>query len=220
MAVGATISNLGELGGRCAKSALVLFAMSLFWTAVAEPITIRAKSDLRLWETVTDRARPLSWSWEFGADAAELTFSNRLTQAVSSVTVPRTAGALRGACDHPMTGTTGEGLVVATLVQTAGGVEIARETAELAYVPGVAGGASASPMTVRTMANRDWLRVRCPRLAAFDARWWDKSGPSGYEVLWVEPPGSHAVVRAFEGVGVVDEVMLKFGMPGFWLIYR
>ena len=181
---------------------------------------MRAKSDLRLWETVTDRSRPLAWSWEAGADKAVLTFSNRLTQAVSSVTVPRTAGALRGSCDHPVAETTDEGLVVATLVQTTGGVEIARETAELAYVPGVSGGAVASPMTVRTKAERDWWRVRRPRLAAFDARWWDRSGPSGYDVLWAEPPGPHAVVRAFEGVGVVDEVMLKFGMPGFWLICR
>ena len=105
---------------------------------------------------------------------------------------------------------------VATLVQKAGGVEIARETAELAYVPGVAGGA----IIVRTKASCEWLRVREPRLEGYDARWWNVPGPSGYEVIWMEPPGSHAVVRAFEGVGVVDEVMLKFGMPGFWLICR
>ena len=183
-------------------------------------LAVRTKSEMRLWETVTDRLRPLAWSWEDGADKAVLTFSNRLTQAVSSVTVPRTAGALRGSCDHPVAETTDEAFVVATLVQTAGGVEIARETAELAYVPGVSGGAVASPMTVRTKAERDWWRVRRPRLAAFDARWWDRSGPSGYDVLWAEPPGPHAVVRAFEGVGVVDEVVLKFGMPGFWVICR
>ena len=183
-------------------------------------LTVRAKSDLRLWETVADRARPLSWSWEAGADAAALTFSNQLTRAVWSVTVPRTSGALRGECPHPVPETTDEALVAATLVQTADGVEVARETAELAYVPGVSEDAVASPMTVRTKANRDWWCVRRPRLAAFDARWWDRSGPSGYEVLWGGPPGPHAVERAFEDVGVVDEVTLKFGVSGFWLICR
>lgn len=220
MIFGARILKSGDLGGRCAKLAFALFALGLSWTVVAQPITVRTKSDLRLWETVTDRARPLAWSWEPTAEAASLTFSNRLTGAVASVDVVRTNGARRGECRHPVAETTDEALVVATLVQTAGGVEVARETAEIAYVPGVSGGAVASPMTVRTKAERDWLRVRSPRLAAFDARWWGRSGPSGYDVLWTEPPGSHAVVRTFEGVGVVDEVMLKFGMLGFWLICR
>ena len=62
--------------------------------------------------------------------------------------------------------------------------------------------------------------VRDPRRAGFDARWWDVTGPSGYEVIWAEPPGSHAVVREFEGAGVVDEAVLKFGMPGFLLLLR
>lgn len=198
--------------------ALVGFGMSFRCEAVA--LTVRTKSDLRLWETVTDRARPLAWSWEPTAEAASLTFSNRLTGAVTSADVVRTNGARRGECRHPVAETTDEALVVATLVQTAGGVEVGRETAELAYVPGVSGGAVASPMTVRTKAERDWWRVRRPRLAAFDARWWDRSGSSGYDVLWAEPPGPHAVVRTFEGVGVVDEVLLKFGMLGFWLICR
>ena len=220
MEFGTRVSEVGNVGGRSARLAFALFAISLSWSVAAQPMTVRTKSEMRLWETVTDRSRPLAWSWEPTAETASLTFSNRLTQAVSSVTVPRTAGALRGSCDHPVAETTDEGLVVATLVQTAGGVEVARETAEIAYVPGVSGGAVASLMTVRTKAERDWLRVRRPRLAAFDARWWNRSGPSGYDVLWMEPPGACAVVRAFEDVGVVDEVMLKFGMPGFWLICR
>lgn len=186
----------------------------------ASALTVRAKSDMRLWETVTDRARPLSWSWEADADAAVVTFSNRLTKAVSSLDVVRTIGTLRGECPHPAPEATDEGLVVATLVQTADGVEIARATAELAYLPGVSAGAVAAPITVHAKAERDWWRVQRPRLAAFDARWWNRPGPSGYEVLWVEPPGSHTVFRAFEGVGVLDEVVMKFGVPGFWLIYR
>ena len=182
----------------------------------AAALTVRTKSEMRQWETVTDHSRPLAWSWEAGADKAVLTFSNRLTQAVSSVMVPRTAGALRGSCDHPVAETTDEALVVATLVQTAGGVEIARETAELAYVPGVAGGA----ITVRTKASREWMRVREPRLAGYDARWWNVPGPSGYEVVWAVPAGPHRIVREFEDAGIVDEAVLKFGLLGLVVLFR
>lgn len=187
-----------------------------FATCDASAVTVRAKTDLRQWETVTDRLRPLEWSWEGCADEAVLMFSNRLTRTVKSVAVAREAGASRGACDHPVASVTGEALIVATLVQKAGGVEIAHETAELAYVPGVAGGA----ISVRTKKNREWMRVREPRVAAYDARWWEVAGPSGYEVIWTVPAGAHAVVREFEGAGVVDETVLTFGIPGFLLLFR
>ena len=47
--------------------------------------TIRTRTDMRLWETVTDRTLPLSWPWDAAADSASLVFSNRLDKAVSSV---------------------------------------------------------------------------------------------------------------------------------------
>jgi len=193
---------------------LTFFAAFLPYRAFA--VTVRTKADLRLWETVTDRAGPLSWAWEPNADSARLTFSNRLTQVVSSANVLRTAGATRGNCPHPVPPSAEEALVVATLVQSADGIEISRETAELAYVPGAAGCA----MTVRTKADREWRRVRSPRLSAFDARWWNAAGPSGYEVLWTVPAGPHRVVREFEGAGVVDEVVLWFGTLGFLIMLR
>ena len=64
-----------------------------FAACEASAVTVCAKTDLRQWETVTDRSRPLAWSWEDGAD---------------------------------------EALIVATLVQKSGGVEIAHETVERA----------------------------------------------------------------------------------------
>lgn len=188
-------------------------------------LTVRTKSDLRLWETVTDRSRPLYWVWEAEADAARLTFSNRLTRTVSTLVVDRQSGEARGFCSHPVSLEAGEALVVATLEQTAVGVEVAHEAAELAYVSGVAscdgGGAVATqPITVRTKGDREWYRVRSPRLAAFDASWWNVAGPSGYEVMWRTPAGPHRVVREFEGVGVVDETVLKFGTLGLMLLLR
>jgi len=184
--------------------------------AASSTLTVRTKADLRLWETVTDRSASLSWSWMDTADTARLSFSNRLTRAVSTLSVNRVPGEVRGTCPHPVPPETGEALVVATLIQYAGGAEVSRDAAELAYVPG----ASGRPLTVRTKAARDWWRVPHPRLSAFDARWWDVSGPSGYEVLWARPSGAHRVERAFEGVGVVDETVLWFGSSGFWLLLR
>ena len=194
----------------------LLLGMSVLIPCTSSALTVRGKSDLRRWETVTDRSQPLSWAWEGAADAATLTFSNRLTRAVSSAAVPRAAGAMRGSCPHPVADPSGETLVVATLVQTAGGVEVEREKAELAYVPGAGGGA----ITVRSKAGREWNRVRQPRLAAYDASWWDVGGPSGYEVIWAEPCGPHCVVREFAGAGVVDETVLRFGTPGLLLSIR
>ena len=191
---------------------LALMGLDSTFPREASAVTVRTKSDVRLWETVTDRLRPLAWPWEDGADRAELTFSNRIARAVWSVTVVREVGASRGTCDLPAVAATDEALVVATLVQTADGVEVARETAELAYVP--------QPMTIRTKADRAWRRVRGPRLAGFDASWWNVKGPSGYEVIWAEPAGPHRVVRTFDGAGEVDEAVLQFGMLGLLLLFR
>ena len=195
----------------------LLLGMSVLIPCTSSALTVRGKSDLRRWETVTDRSQPLSWAWEGASDAAVLTFSNRLTHAVSSATVSRAAGAMRGSCPHPVADTSAEALIVATLVQTAGGVECAQETAELAYVPGAV---AAQGIVVRTKARREWDRVRQPRLAAYDASWWDVGGPSGYEVIWAEPCGPHCVVREFAGAGVVDETVLRFGTPGLLLSIR
>lgn len=197
---------------RCALALLAFVGLCGGVSDAASPVTVRTKSDLRLWETVTDRLRPLAWPWEDGADRAELAFSNRLTRAVWSVTVVREAGASRGACDLPAVAVTDEALVVATLVQTADGIEVAHETAELAYVP--------QRMTIRAKADRAWRRVREPRLAGFDASWWNVTGPSGYEVIWAEPAGPHRVVRTSDGAGEVDEAVLQFGMMGLLLLFR
>jgi len=151
---------------------LSLFACVLAFPFVASALTVMSRGDLRRWETVTDRSRPLSWPWEADSESATLTFSNRLTQSVSSLTVVREPGALRGSCPHPVPASADDALVAATLEQWAGGVAISRETAELAYVSGASGRA----ITVRTKADRNWYRVERPCVAAFDAGWWNVAG--------------------------------------------
>ncbi len=166
-------------------------ALALFGVFSAFAVTIRSKSDLRLWETVADRSLPLEWPWEDGADSATVSFSNRLTRACSTMTVVRAAGATRGSCASPVTQPGGETLVDATLVQTAGGVEVARETSTLAYVAGAGGG----PITVRATGTREWKRLLEPRVYAFDPAWLGETGESGYAIAWPEFSGLRIIMR-------------------------
>ncbi len=153
---------------------------------------IRTKADMRLWQTVDDRSAPLTWPWADGADSATLMFSNRLTRAVSSVIVPRGAEAVRGSCGQPVP-PTGDSVVDVTLLQTAGGNEVARESASLAYVSGAGGG----PITVRAMESpeRELAKLQEPRVFAYDPVWYAETGESGYDIAWPLYRGLKIILR-------------------------
>ena len=164
---------------RCAGAAL-LFLLALACVPCGAA-TIRTKTDMRLWQTVTDRSAPLAWPWAEGADTATLSFSNRVTRVVSTVMVSREGTGMRGSCAQPAP-QTGEAIIDVTLIQTGdGGAEVSRESATLAYVSGVRGG----PITVRANpGTREWERVRNPRVFAFDPAWRGETGESGYDIAW------------------------------------
>jgi len=170
-------------GGRCLRR--VGWRMASLLTAVSVcasssfAATILSKADLRLWQTVHDRAAALTWPWEEGADGATLTFSNRVTHAVLFDTVPRASGEMRGSYSPPVPSMR-EDVVDVTLSQTAGGIEVAHETASLAYVSGAGGG----PITVRAEGTREWKRFVAPRVFAVDPVWQGLVGESGYDVAW------------------------------------
>ena len=148
---------------------------------------------MRLWETVADRSRPIEWPWEEAADSATVSFSNRLTEACSTVTVARAAGTTRGSCDSPVTQPGVETLVDVTLVQEAGGVAVAQESAVLAYVSGAGGG----PITVRALAapERELVRLQAPRVYAYDPAWLGEVGESGYDIAWPQYIGLKIILR-------------------------
>ena len=75
-----------------------------------------------------------------------------------------------------------EALVDVTLVQKAGGVAVARESAVLAYVSGAGGG----PITVRALRppEREFARLQEPRVYAVDPEWLGLEGESGYDIAW------------------------------------
>ena len=140
---------------------------------------------MRLWQTVGDRAAPLEWPWVDDADSAALVFSNRVTGAVSSATVPRGEGEMRGDCAQPGVDQVGEALFDVELVQRKGSVVVAKDTAVLAYVRGAGGG----PITVGTKSSNDWRRVHVSRIFAFDPAWYGLEGDSGYDIALPYIPG-------------------------------
>ena len=161
-----------------------------FCAIACSAMTIRSKTDMRLWETVADRSAPLSWPWEERADSATLVFSNCVTRTVSSVSVQRVAGEARGSCAQPaLQG--GEGLFGVTLVQRGGDEEISRDSASLAYVSGAGGG----PITVRAPGTREWKRLPEPRIYAFDPAWQGETGESDYAIAWPEYLGMKIIFR-------------------------
>ena len=170
--------------------AAVGVAVVLFYPAQTSATIVRTQSDRRLWETVGDRSAPLIWQWENAADSAALIFSNRLTGAVSTVKVSRGSDETHGCCAHPSQDR--ETIVDVALVQKAGGAELSRETATLAYVGGAGGG----PITVRANpGTREWERVRDPRVYAIDPAWRGVSGESGYDIAWPVNLGFTIFVR-------------------------
>ena len=155
-------------------------------------MTIRTKADMRLWQTVPARSAQLEWPWVDGADSATLSFSNRLTRTTSTVVVVRASNETHGNCPQPAPHS-GEALLDATLVQTAGGVEVVRETATLAYVVGAGGG----PITLRALAapERELTRLQVPRVYAFDPAWLGEAGESGYDIAWPQYSGLKIILR-------------------------
>lgn len=170
---------------------ILRFAFVVSLSALScDAMTIRTKADMRLWETVSDRSIPLSWSWADGADSATLVFSNRVTRAISSATVQRVANETHGSLAQPAPAS-GESVVDVKLSQKAGGVEVASESATLAYVDGAGGG----PITVRASGVKSWDRVLLPRVFAVDPSWQRLSGDSGYDVAWPNVKGVGIIVR-------------------------
>jgi len=154
-------------------------------------VTIRSKSDMRLWETATDFSAPLSWPWAEGARSATIALSNRLTRAVSTVSVRRGDGETRGIYDRPAP-QSGETLLDVTLVQMSNdGIAVQRDRATIAYVNGSCG----RTITVRSKASREWETVREASIVAFDPAWRGEEGPSGYDVVFPQKTGFRIYMR-------------------------
>ncbi len=165
--------------------------LAVFCVLEASALTVRAKSDLRLWETVADRSVPLEWAWDDAADSAQLVFSNRLTHAVIETSVERGDGEMRGSCAQPEVDADDETIFDMTLVQMSGGAVTNEASAVLAYVLGAGGG----PITVQVRGTAEWKRRKTPRVYGFDPEWYAQTGDSGYRIADPYDPATRITIR-------------------------
>ena len=214
--------------------AILLVALSEVAVSAAAA-TVRTKSDLRIWQTAMHPSEPIAWPWEKGADSATVTLSNRLTGVVSQYAVEKSGDELRGTCALPATAAGAEAFYAATLTLFAGAAEVARYTADIACVNGVAG----RTFDVKDSTGGKWRRAKGAMLSTYDAAWLDETtnavsaaiaanggagealpGTSGYLVLKSEEPGDVRFDLGFDDDPDVWTALLRFCAPGFMLFLR
>ena len=219
---------------------LALLAATLAAVAVHGAITVRAKADRRIWQTVTAPSAPLVWPWEAGADSARLSLSNRMTRtATTNVVVEKSGDALYGsfAVTPPASGE--EAFYLAELVLFSGANEVARYSADLACVNGVA----ERTCDLKSRNLKDWRRFPGPRLSSYDAAWRNATasatsatltvtdakgavsaieapGSSGYAVLASSRTGECRFDLGFGDIPVVWTASLIYGSSGIQIIFR
>ena len=221
------------------QMALALLAVALAATVAHGATTVRAKADQRVWQTVMSPSAPLAWPWESGADSAHLSLSNRMTRTVTTHVVEKSGDDLYGsfAVTPPAPGE--EAFYIAELVLFSGGDEVARYSADLAYVNGVAGRA----FDLRPRSSKEWRRFSSPRLSSYDAAWSNATasaasaaltvtdakgatssietpGTSGYAVIASPVTGECRFDLGFDADPAVWTASLIYGGGGIQIIFR
>lgn len=213
---------------------LVFFASMFAVAAVAPSATVRPKSDQRIWQTAMNPSAPLTWPWESGADSATVVLSNRLTGARSSCMIEKSGDEMYGAFAPPVVPGE-EAFFAVELTLSAGGAEVARYAADVAYVNGVAGQA----IDVQNPAEKAWRRVPKAKLSTYDSQWLDAttnavaatlavndgaatalSGTSGYLVLKSSVPGDVRFDLGFDEDPDVWTALLRCGVSGLLLLLK
>lgn len=159
----------GKVSGRLAGVLVFALFCGTACGGISDGVLVRARADLRSWQTVMAHTRSVRWVWTDGADSARVTASNRVSHAVLSVDVRRAEGACDGTCGISVApsaaGPDGETVVDVGLVQRSGEKPVAESAATLAFVGGVNG----AGIVVRSLANRDWRRHAEARVGLTDA---------------------------------------------------
>ena len=164
----------------CAPAVFLCLAASAAMVAHGAT-TVRTKADRRIWQTVMAPSSPLVWPWEADADSARLSFSNRMTRTVTTHVVGKSGDDLYGsyAVTPPAAGQ--EAFYLAELVLFSGEDEVARYSADLAYVNGVAG----RTFDLRPRISSVWRKFSSPRLSSYDAAWSNATAAASSAVLAV-----------------------------------
>ena len=213
----------------------VFFASIFAAVASASAMTVRSKTDQRIWQTRLNAAEPLRWPWIAGADSATVLFSSLCDGRARTVTVEKQPGDTWGTCGWPSVPCGEERLYDLTLFYRSGEDVIETHTARVALLPGVNGGSGA---TVRDSSSSEWgsVNVKNP-MFAYDAAWVDGdvsaasivrqteggapvetglSGTSGYDV--VSAISGPSLSLLFDGVSVYSGICnyMPYGMIMFF----
>ena len=221
------------------QMALALLAAVLAATVAHGATTVRAKADRRVWQTVRAPSAPLAWPWESGADSARLSLSNRMTRTATTHVVEKSGDDLYGSFSVTPPAPGEEAFYLAELVLFSGGDEVARYSADLAYVNGVAG----RTLDLKPRSSKDWRRFSSPRLSSYDAAWSNATasaasatlaltdangatssietpGASGYAVIASSVPGECRFDLGFDADPAVWTASLICGGGGIQIIFR
>jgi len=202
------------------------------------PVIVRSASEGRIWQTVVEPSAPLAWPWAADATRAVLTLTNRCSGAVTAFDVARETDAVRGSQAVSIPAVDGDVLVDAVLVQYNGDTCVSSESARLAFIPGVQGGA----MTVRSARPTKWRKCSSPAVFAYDAAWSNESaaatsatfgwsyapdvqgmrtlaGASGYDAVDLPSLVDVHLTLGFDGTAYWTGDV-RAGTPGFLLFIR
>ena len=226
--------------GRCARA--VVAALSVVFLSRAEAdsaapaITLRPAAG-RVWQTCLKPSEPLKWPWIEGSTAARLTVASLCEGKTAVHDIVREGNALYAAQALPEQPGGSERLSDLTLAYMAEASVIRTETARVAVVPGVDGGAS----TLRRLRGVHWTKVDTAHPAfAYDAHWAEDEastvslrpsvggaaattceldGTSGYAVADAMGDSTTALTLLYDGVEAFTGACLRTGQ-GFLLILR
>lgn len=165
---------------------------------VSEPIHVRGSAEGRTWQTVFNRAAPVSWRWE-NADTAQLAVSN-LTEGTSSKIGPiaRSNGEKYGSVQIPAFVAAKDGadlLFEVKLSLYAGNALFTSAVARLVIQPGANGA-----IRVRVVDNKSWPNVSKPCLVPYDAAWLTNTAAAASATLASESAAGFVSTNALSGV--------------------
>ena len=191
----------------------------------------------RVWQTCLKPSEPLKWPWIEGSTAARLTVASLCEGKTAVHDIVREGNALYGAQALPELPGGSERLYDLTLAYMAEASVIRTETARVAVVPGVDGGAS----TLRRLRGVHWTKVDTAHPAfAYDADWaegeastvslrqsvggaaattCELDGTSGYAVADAMGDSTTALTLLYDGVEAFTGACLRTGQ-GFLIILR
>ena len=226
--------------GRCARAVVAVAAIVFLSRAEADSaapaITLRP-AEGRVWQTCLKPSEPIRWPWIDGATSVRLTVESLCDGKTHVDTIEREDASLYGTYVWPELPEGSERLYDLTLEYLNGNEVLSAETARVALLPGVAGGA----FTIQNPNSTKWQKVKIEHpMFAYDAGWSedeveaislrqsvggatattrDLAGRSGYDVADASEGSTTALSLLYDGVEAFTGACRYVGQ-GMLLLFR